>query len=151
MARNQAEELHGYINTMLNLFLVNEQRFPSAKGRMRYNALDFQALRFVSGHPDCRGADISRALGVAPTTLQSALDRLIRNGLIERRDHPSDGRGKIHRLTDQGEDLREAIREQDMDNMTFLLDALNGEEREQILAILGKIEAQIVALLSEKP
>ena len=74
MASDQAEQLHRYINTMLNLFLVNEQSFPSAKGRMRYNPLDFQTLRFVAAQPDCRGSDIARALGVVPTTLQSALD-----------------------------------------------------------------------------
>ncbi|MEM9407426.1 MAG: MarR family winged helix-turn-helix transcriptional regulator [Acidobacteriota bacterium] len=146
MASQQAEELLAYINSLLNLFLVNEQNFPSAQGKMRYNPLDFQALRYVSAHPDCRGAEIARALSVAPTTLQSALDRMIRNGLIERRDHPKDRRGKIHRLTKEGQSLRQAILSQDMENMEFLLGALSAEERVEILRMLGKVHRQVESL-----
>lgn len=146
MSRNQAEELHASINAMLNLFLVNEQSFPSAQGKMRYNPLDFQTLRFVGAHPGCRGAELAKSLSVAPTTAQSALDRLIRKGLIERADHPEDGRGKIHSLTEEGESLRAAIKQQDLDNMEFLLSALSPEERVAMLAILGKVERKIAGL-----
>ena len=146
MSKDQAEELHGYINALLNLFLVNEQSFPSAQGRMRYNPLDFQTLRHVSARPDCRGAEIAKALSVAPTTVQSALDRLIRKGFISRADHPEDSRGKIHRLTQDGAALTAAIKQQDMDNMAFLLGALSEAEREEMLRMMSKVHAKITSL-----
>lgn len=143
MSSEQEKRLHVQINALLNLFLVNEKSFPPAQGRMRYSALDFQTIRFVDAHPDSPAKTIADALGVAPTTLQSALDRLIRQGYLERGEHPSDGRAKVHRLTPQGEDLRQAIESQDLDNMRFILDALSPTERVSLLEMLEKVTAQI--------
>ncbi|MEM7781427.1 MAG: MarR family winged helix-turn-helix transcriptional regulator [Pseudomonadota bacterium] len=143
MKTDQAGQLHGHINAMLNLFLVNEQSFPSARGRMRYSPLDFQTIRFVAANPDCPAKAIADALGVAPTTLQSALDRLIRKGYLERGQHPQDGRAKVHRLTPDGEELRAAIEEQDLENMRFLLAPLSADERKSLLAMMAKVRAKI--------
>lgn len=143
MSLEQEKRLHVHINKLLNLFLVNEKSFPPAQGRMRYSALDFQTIRFVDAQPDSPAKAIADALGVAPTTLQSALDRLIRKGYLERGEHPSDGRSKVHRLTPKGEDLRQAIENQDLDNMRFILDALSPTERVNLFEMLEKVTAQI--------
>ncbi|MEM9286571.1 MAG: MarR family winged helix-turn-helix transcriptional regulator [Pseudomonadota bacterium] len=144
---SQAQRLHAHINALINLFLVNEKTFPSAQGRMRYSPLDFQTIRYVDAHPDCPAKAIADALGVAPTTLQSVLDRLIRKGYLERGDHPTDRRAKVHRLTVEGRALRDAIEQQDMENMQFLLGALTNDERERILALFDKIRDRINAVL----
>ncbi|WP_298302003.1 MarR family winged helix-turn-helix transcriptional regulator [uncultured Erythrobacter sp.] len=145
MANDHAARLHSHINSLINLFLVNEQSFPSAQGRMRYSPLDFQTIRFVSTNPDCPAKAIADALGVAPTTLQSALDRLIRKGYLERGPHPQDGRAKVHRLTPDGLELRAAIEAQDLENMQFLLDPLTARERETLLKIMEKVSAKVDA------
>jgi len=135
--------LHAHINAILNLFLVNEKAFPPAQGQMRYNPLDFQTIRFVSANPDCPAKMIADAMGVAPTTQQSVLDRLIRKGVLERDAHPTDGRSKIHRLTQAGRDLREAIEAQDLANMRFILEPLTEAERESLLSMFEKVQTKI--------
>jgi len=139
LSKRLDERLLKSIGTLLNLFIVNEERFPSAEGRMRYNPIDFQSLRYIHSHPECRGADIARAIGVAPTTLQSALDRLIKNGWVRRDQHPTSKRAKAHTLTEAGEDLQSAILRQDLANMKIMLGALSKDEQEQAVKLMEKI------------
>ena len=139
MSQAPEERLLQSVGTLLSLFTVNEDRFPSAEGQMRYNPIDFQTLRYIDDHPGCRGIDIARAIGVAPTTLQSALDRMIRNGIVERTNHPTSRRAKAHQLTPTGQKIRGAIHRQDLANMRVMLDALTGSEQAEVMRLLEKI------------
>jgi DNA-binding MarR family transcriptional regulator len=47
----------------------------------------------------------SARLQVQPTTLASAVERLVKEGLVERQTHPTDGRAVLVALTPQGSDL----------------------------------------------
>lgn len=47
----------------------------------------------------------SARLQVQPTTLASAVERLVRDGLVERQAHPRDGRAVLVALTPQGSDV----------------------------------------------
>lgn len=145
MSKDQEERMLQSVGTLLSLFTVNEERFPSAEGQIRYNPIDFQTLRYVDDHPGCRGVDIARAIGVAPTTLQSALDRMIRNGIVERVDHPTSRRAKAHRLTKEGQKIRGAIHRQDLANMRVMLDALSPKEQTQVMLLLEKIVSHLGA------
>lgn len=107
---------------------------------MRYNPLDYQTLKFIENRPNSRATDISHALHLPPTTLQSALDRLIKLGLIEKGKHPSDGRAKVYRLTGAGQNMRDRIHAQDRANMDEMLSSISGAEREQFLSTMEKIE-----------
>ena len=143
MSENLNAQMLQAIGFLLNLFIVNEERFPSAEGRIRYNPIDFQTLRYIERAPGCRGVDIARALGVAPTTLQSALDRLIKKGWVERHDHPTSKRAKAHSLTEAGQELRASIHRQDLANMDVMLAALSPQEQKQAVALMGKIAAHL--------
>lgn len=143
MSNSNAFRLLGHINELLNLFLVDEQRFPSAMGKMRYNPVDFQTIRYIKQNSGCRGVEIAIALSVAPTTQQSSLDRLIRKGLVNRDAHPSDLRSKVHTLTANGDALFENILQQDLANMNFILDSLTQAEQASILLMLEKVSQKI--------
>lgn len=139
MSSNGAASLLDNIGIVMRVFLVDESRFPSAEGKMRYNPIDFQTLRYVETNPGCQGADIARALGVAPTTQQSSLDRLIRQGLIEKSLHPNSGRSKAYALTTEGRELRSAIHRQDINNMETILSCLEKNEQATFIELADKI------------
>lgn len=107
---------------------------------MRYNPLDYQTLKFIENHPNSRATDISHALHLPPTSLQSALDRLIKLDLIEKGKHPSDGRAKVYQLTETGQIMRNRIHSQDRANMDEMLSSISGAEREAFLSTMEKIE-----------
>jgi len=139
MQSDYPERLLQCVGGLLQLFIVSEERFPSAEGRMRYNPLDFQTLRYIDANPESQGADIARALGIAPTTQQSVLDRLIRKGLIVRSHHPTNRKARLHSLTPSGTDLRQAIHRQDMTNMKTMLATLDQNEQAEIIKLLEKV------------
>lgn len=143
MAKSNPERLLESVGALLQLFTVNEERFPSAEGRIRYNPIDFETLRFVYSEPGARGVDLAEALSVAPTTLQSSTERLIRTGLIERREHPTSKRAKAYFLTSEGEEVRAAIHRQDISNMETVLEALTNPEQKALVTLLEKAAARL--------
>lgn len=143
MAKSPPERLLESVGALLQLFTVNEERFPSAEGRLRYNPIDFETLRFVHAHPGSRGVDIAEALSVAPTTLQSSIDRLIRTGLVDRRPHPTSKRAKAYVLTEEGGKIRDAIHRQDISNMQSVLDALTKAEQKTVIELLEKVASRL--------
>lgn len=87
----QVEQLTRAIERFTRRFKVAE---AAAAAGNALNALDAQALLFVSEHPGCGLGDVARDLGVAPTTMSSAVDRLVRKAMIQRR-RPEDDRRTI--------------------------------------------------------
>lgn len=146
MTSRNAQSLLQSVNTLLRIFTVDEQQYPSAEGRMRYNPLDFQTLRYLADYPDTSAADVARFLGVVPTTQQAVMDRLVKQGLVERTPHPTSKRSKAHRLTETGNDMLSAIIRQDLANMNTMLSALSPEEQDEIVRMLEKITSAVETL-----
>ncbi len=138
-----AEALADSIHTLLRVFTVNEKIFPPAEGQTKYNGIDFQTLGFLSTNPGCRARDLADYLGVAPTTVQSALDRLIKRGLVTRKPSPSSGRDVSLELTDDGRTLRAAIRRQDLSNCATMLSALPKSERARFIKSIQRVAASM--------
>ena len=135
----EAEALADSIHILLRVFTVNERLFPPAEGRTKYNGIDFQTLGYLSRNPGCRPKDLATYLGVAPTTVQSAIDRLIRRGLVDRTPSPNSGRDVALSLTPDGKALRAAIRRQDLSNCATMLSAVPKSERTRFLKNIQRV------------
>ena len=143
MTFKNADRLLSATDAFLNRYLL-----AGADGEprpMRYNPIDYQALKFIENHPMTRATDISHALFLPPTTMQSALDRLVKMGLVRKSNHPKDGRAKIYELSKQGVDMRAKILAQDRANMNEMLSTLTPVEQEQLLISLEKVEKYLRA------
>ena len=141
MNRDHTERLLGAVDAVLNRFLVE-----GADGKprpLRYNPVDYQTLKRLEDYPDSRATDIAEMLVIPATTLQSALDRLVRMGFLEKRNHPTDGRAKVYRLSEEGVELRRQINAQDRANMSAMLNILPEEDRENFVAKMEVIEAAL--------
>ncbi|WP_432200545.1 MarR family winged helix-turn-helix transcriptional regulator [Erythrobacter sp. W53] len=138
-----AERLLASIGALLDRLLLQE---PSEGGRpLRYNPLDYAVLRLIEKSDGCSGSDIARLLGIARTSVQSALERIDKAGLLEKRPDPAGGRIKTLHLTDKGAEMRAKIHAHDIVNMQALLSPLSAEERELMLPLLERV----VSALSE--
>jgi len=104
----------------------------------------FGILRFLWQKDGITQVELSEKCQVDRTTLGGLIDRLERNGLVERHPHPTDRRAYQIRLSKKGKDLEIPIMEcseraiskltiglkdTDILELTRLLETLRGEEK----------------------
>ena len=81
---------------------------------------------------------VGERLQVQPASVTSAVDRLERQGLVERVPNPADGRGTLARLTPAGR--RAAARATEVMNAAVFPDVgLEGEQLEQLYGLLRQL------------
>lgn len=68
-------------------------------------------LYLVQAEPDIRMSDLSARLLVSISTVSGVVDRLVDQGLLDRRDDPADRRHAVIRITDAGATQLQLFRE----------------------------------------
>ncbi len=145
---SRAPELLERVGALMRAMLVSERMPKAYQHAVRYNALDFNTIGALRRSPGISATDLTNILGVAPTTTSSVIARLVKRGLVERRRNPQDGRAAALFLSPQGLLLAETIHKQDIKNMELFLSALNAEEQDALLGLLGKVTATVAAVES---
>lgn len=65
----------------------------------------FEFLRYVRDHPDCRVADLATNFAAGIGAISKGCDRLVNRGWIRRSPNPADGRSSLLSLTREGQTL----------------------------------------------
>jgi DNA-binding MarR family transcriptional regulator len=63
----------------------------------------FELLRYVRDHPDARVADLASAFAIGVGTTSKIVDRLEKEGWLERRPNPANRRSSLLALTPAGD------------------------------------------------
>ncbi len=135
-SEDQVEQLTRAFERFTRRFKVAE---AAAAADNALNALDAQSLVFINDSPRCGTSDIARHLKVATTTASSAVDRLVKRGLV-RRQRPEDDRRSISltatkkgqsAVNDHVAGYREACRK--------MLRSLNDREQSELIRLTEKI------------
>ena len=82
------------------LYNAVEQRVKAEAG---VGAGHFELLRYVRDHPDARVADLASAFAIGVGTTSKIVDRLEKQGWVERRPNPANRRSSLLALTSAGE------------------------------------------------
>lgn len=98
----------------------------------RYEALVLLTFSQAGALPMSK---IGERLMVHPTSVTNTVDRLVRAGFVEKRPNPSDGRGTLAAITDEGREVVEAAT-RDLVAIDFGLGAYDEEECAEIFALL---------------
>ncbi|GLV55715.1 hypothetical protein KDH_25590 [Dictyobacter sp. S3.2.2.5] len=91
------------------------------------------------------------ALQLTGGTISVRIDRLERDGIVERQPDPSDQRGVLVRLTEKGLQLFEQVAPLHLANEERLLSALNQQERAQLADLLHILLSSFDQVTSEDP
>lgn len=109
----QTEHEHAVMRVLTSIRAVSdamERMHSGMKGDMDMNASDVAALRLLiireRQERSVSPRDIARHLRISTASTTKLLDRLVDSGHVQRRPHPSDGRGRVVVLT---EDARNAF------------------------------------------
>jgi len=65
----------------------------------------FELLRYVRDHPDARVADLASAFAIGVGTTSKIVDRVEKEGWLERRPNPANRRSSLLALTSAGESV----------------------------------------------
>ena len=65
----------------------------------------FELLRYVRDHPDARVADLASAFAIGVGTTSKIVDRLEKEGWVERRPNPANRRSSLLALTPTGDSV----------------------------------------------
>ncbi|HEY4929882.1 MAG TPA: MarR family transcriptional regulator [Acidimicrobiales bacterium] len=123
-------------STMCDLVLDNERR-REVSDAIGLSFGRVKALRRIARHPMTMG-ELAIKLGIDAPYATLVVDELERQGLVERRPHPTDRRVKLVTATPRG--AKEAQRAQDILNrLPVGMEALSGAELETLATILAKI------------
>jgi MarR family transcriptional regulator, multiple antibiotic resistance protein MarR len=123
------------------LYNAVEERMKAAAG---VGAGHFELLRYVRDHPDARVADLASAFAIGVGTTSKIVDRLEKQGWMERRPNPANRRSSLLALTPAGESVvsraepawQAAIRE-------ILGEAITPEELTALSLTLGALRSDL--------
>ncbi|MEO9169610.1 MAG: MarR family transcriptional regulator [Candidatus Baltobacteraceae bacterium] len=101
----------------------------------------YQVLRVLWDTDGLTPRDLSLRLAVEMPTVTRTVQRMLRDGLVRREDHPSDARSVNIYLTPKGCDIRAPI-ERLLDNhMERVLDGFSEAERVALVRLLERMNA----------
>lgn len=132
----------GVIGRMGRLAKHLERAIGKTFSEFGLNVGEFDVLATLrrSGHPyQLSPTALFNTLMVTSGTMTHRIDQLERAGLVRRIPDPSDRRGMLITLTDQGFDLIEKAVEAHVMNEHQILGALKKSERESLTLLLRKL------------
>jgi DNA-binding MarR family transcriptional regulator len=119
----------------------------AASDRLSFSALS--VLHTLSRVGPCRLSDLVRTEQIKQPALTSAVAKLERDGLIERRPDPYDGRAWMLSLTADGQSVVSRRHADRAVRLRRLIDRLSPADRTLLLSIAGVLD-QVVQLASEQ-
>lgn len=129
--------------SMRLLRLMGAMRARFARDLARYGLTFPQYMALCSlGHAEghaLRMGDLATATHQSAASMTGIVDRLLEQGLVERRPDPADRRSVVVALTPEGVQTLERVRADRRHAMEGLLRRLSAEEQAQLYAILGKL------------
>ena len=109
--------------------LVRRMRAGTPPELQEFSWTQQAVLRRLEKNGPATGADLARAEGVKPQSMNTALGLLEKKGLVERKPHPTDGRQVNMKLTARGVTLRRKTREAAYAWLSRAIAELGGQEQ----------------------
>ncbi|MCM3567628.1 MarR family winged helix-turn-helix transcriptional regulator [Neobacillus mesonae] len=141
-----------FTNEILNSFSdINKLLYKLSKQDADYNGLtvvQLKALYNVSIHPNLGLVELAELLKLTNSTTSGVLDRMVQNGLVERRKLPNDRRAITIQLSEKGQEKLEKF----ISGESILVEKLNKVKQElsdEDIQSLLRIHEKIREILSE--
>jgi DNA-binding MarR family transcriptional regulator len=104
---DNAREVHVALDTVFTDLVRVETRLYNAvaervKAQAGIGAGHFELLRYVRDYPDARVADLASAFAIGVGTTSKIVDRVEKEGWLERRPNPANRRSSLLTLTPAG-------------------------------------------------
>lgn len=130
---SQAVELLPQINS----FIAREDQFRSKEFELTLSQLRF--LRILLREGEATMGKLSEALRVAPPSATTTAERLVKQGLIVRKESAHDRRVVKIALSAKGKHLMERVTDSRRQRWREIMNKLSPDERENIISTLQRL------------
>jgi DNA-binding MarR family transcriptional regulator len=120
------------------------KRFEQRARPLGLTRSQWQVLAHLAQREGIQQGTLAELLEVEPITLVRILDKLATAGLVERRAHASDRRIWLLYLTPAAHPMLDLMREPASRTRAEALKGFSEQEREQLLAMLGRMKVNLV-------
>lgn len=100
-------------------------------------------LAYQAGPEGISQTQLSRMLLVNRANVTGLVDRMERDGLLERFSEPGDRRMRIIRMTEKGREILEKAVQPYLERVDGIMGALSTKEREDLLGILDRLRERV--------
>jgi DNA-binding MarR family transcriptional regulator len=104
------------------------QYVPNAWMNLNLTIAQLKSLFLIAREGSTNTKTLAEELGVTPSNVTGIIDRLVKQGLVSRRENPEDRRMLRLRVTDKGEDILTSLREETISSMSEVLARMSIEE-----------------------
>ena len=151
LARRYEEMEPSSVNAAVTLLKVGSDLLTGFEKMLRGYGLSqgrFLILIVMNRQPDeeTTPSVLAEKIGVTRATMTGLINGLVRDGLIERYARADDRRGVNLKLTRMGRDLLEGLLPDYWSRIFTLMGGLDDDEEKALVALLGKVAANIHAL-----
>jgi DNA-binding MarR family transcriptional regulator len=109
--------------------------------RLGLDSREVVLLRHVAAAEGQSQQALAQELQIPPSRMVALVDRLEQRGLLERRPIPGDRRVRALHLTREGRRVLRKVMDASAEHEAELTAGLDPHEREQLIALLGRIAA----------
>jgi DNA-binding MarR family transcriptional regulator len=148
---DQTDRMQAAVAGIIRALKVAEGAVMRTKGALRLAPPDAQALQVIAGRDGIIAGGLAQALGVAPTTATSIVDRLARRGFVRRDRAAADRRVVTLTLTDDGHAAVARLIADERTAAAMMLAALGENEREAVVDAVTRIAAHMEAEVRKLP
>jgi len=130
-----------FMRTSSNIFKVSTQRYE----QFGISSGKFALLILLYRYQDTGllATELAERAGITKATVTGLIERMERDGLVTRQDHPTDRRMSIIHLTDEGTALMNELLPLHFTSTSHMMSHLSEEEREVLLSLMQKIQKGI--------
>jgi DNA-binding MarR family transcriptional regulator len=143
-------EVEGIVVRLDKANRLIDKAAAASLARLELTHEEFKVLIGLHNGPRTHGA-LSRDLVVSTGAMTNRLDKMERTGLVARSPDPSDRRGVLLELTDEGRQRLDDYIDLAARRERELLSALNHDEKQELNRLLRKLLAALQAELGPAP
>ncbi len=121
---------------------VTGQFTPGIWIELDLTIVQLKSLFFIDYEGGTNFRKLVAAFGVTPSDLTGVVDRLVKRGLVSRKENPEDRRTRLLQVTNKGKALLDKLMESGLGRMSSILNQLSTEELtalEEGLAAIARI------------
>ena len=133
------EKAKRFEKVFAEFFKIVRLRKPSSFSNINITEPQYFTLNYLARNNNCTMGDLKEHLDVSLSTLTGIIDRMVRDGYVERERDDDDRRLVRVRLTKKGDGIVEEINIKRLERIIAVLEVLSKEDQDLLIGTIERL------------